>query len=446
MIKRLASLKVRTWLIIVTAIALVERITLFLVYRPVSYHDTNSYFRSAQAILGGWGAYDGTRTPGYPLFLALFGTDERVYAAQIFLGFLTSLLLFYISWKISNRGWLAGLVALAHTLNPQQIFFEANLLTESLTTFFIILSVAFLAAIFYSKKPLLWKVISLGILAGLAAGWAGLTRLLFIFLPFWMAFSLLVFWQAKPKVRWGGALLVGLSGAVVIGLWVNFVYQHYHMLGMSTMTGYNLVQHTGLYFEYVPDEYSVIRDIYLQYRNEQISATGSPGNAIWDAIPDLMKASGLSFNDLSRVLAKISIQLIIDHPWFYIKNVILGWIWFWKAPIYYLADSFRYAWLGIISKWINLVWRGVLVLVNLGFVGGSVMLIWKRVRRILGMDGFLWSVLGILWLTSIAQTILDHGDNPRFEVPVQSLVVLMVVYWGTQLILSLRKKDETPAT
>jgi hypothetical protein len=120
----------------------------------------------------------------------------------------------------------------------------------------------------------------------------------------------------------------------------------------------------------------------------------------------------------------------------------LGWIWYWKVPVYYKADSFRFPWLGTFSKWIILGWRGALVLINLWFVGGSVLMIWKRVQQILRMDVFLGLLLGMLWLTSIAQTILDHGDNPRFLVPEQSLVVLIVFYWGTQLFLSLRKKNE----
>ncbi len=236
--------------------------------------------------------------------------------------------------------------------------------------------------------------------------------------------------------------MVGLSGAVVLGLWINFIHQRFHIVGLTTMTGFHLVQHTGLFFEYVPDEYATIRDVYLHFRTEQIAATGSPGNAIWDAIPALEKATGLSFVDLSRVLTKISIQLIIDHPLMYLKNVILGWIWYWKVPVYYKADSFRFPWLGTFSKWIILGWRGALVFLNLGFVSGSVLLVWKQVRRILRMDVCLGLLLGMLWLTSIAQTFLDHGDNPRFLVPEQSLVVLIVFYWGTQLFLSLRKKNE----
>jgi hypothetical protein len=441
MIKRFVSLKVQTWLTVVTVIAMVERIALFLLYRPVSFSDTASYRHLAETILAGWGAYDGTRTPGYPFFMALFGGDERVYATQLFFGFLTTLLLFYVAWRISGLSWLAGLVALAHTLNPQQIFFEADLLTESLTTFLIILSIGFLTWMFFSNKPTLWKVLGLGLLAGLAGGAAALSRPLFIFIPFWMAFFLLVFWHVHPRIRWGGALIIGLAGTIVIGLWVYFIYSRFGMLSLTTMTGFHLVQHTGLYFEYVPDQYAVIRDVYLQYRTAQIAATGSPGNTIWAAIPALQQATGLSFYDLSRLLTNISIQLIITHPWLYLKNVILGWFWFWKAPVYYMADSFRFAWLGTLSKWINLGWRGILIILNIGFVGGSIGLVLKKVREIPGMNGLLWFSLGTIWLTSIAQTFLDHGDNPRFMVPVQSLVLLVVFCWGTKLFMFLRKKD-----
>ncbi len=258
MIKRLVSLKVQTWLIVVTVIAMVERLALYLVYRPVSYNDTASYRHLAETILAGWGAYDGTRTPGYPIFMALLGGDERVYAAQLFLGFLTTLLFFYVAWRISGLPWLAGLVALAHTLNPQQIFFEADLLTESLTTFLIILSIGFLTSMLFSNKPTLGKVLGLGLLAGLTGGYAALTRPLFIFIPFWMAFFLLVFWHVGSSIRWGGAMIIGVAGAIVIGLWVYFIYSRFGMISLTTMTGFHLVQHTGLFFEYVPDQYAVI--------------------------------------------------------------------------------------------------------------------------------------------------------------------------------------------
>jgi hypothetical protein len=34
-----------------------------------------------------------------------------------------------------------------------------------------------------------------------------------------------------------------------------------------------------------------------------------------------------------------------------------------------------------------------------------------------------------VWVASLLQTLLDHGDNPRFSVPIQTLVVFVVLYW-----------------
>ena len=438
-------IQVRTWAEIVLLAALVERLVLFLVYQPVGYNDTGSYRRLAQAILDGWGRYDGTRLPGYPIFLALLGADRNVYLAQLVLGLLTTLLVFYIGWRLSGRGWFGALLALAHSLNLQQLFFEADLLTETLSTFFLVLAVAAMLWLLAEGERPLWQALLAGGLVGAASALSGLTRPLFVFMPVWAAFCLLVLWRARLRLRWGAALAAGLLGLALIGTWVAYMHQHVHRWTLSTMTGYHLVQHTGAFFEYVPDQYSAIRDTYLQYRAQRIAATGSPGNAIWDAIPALEKASGLSFYDLSDTLARISIQLILHHPLLYLKSVAVGWVWGWKAAVYWSADAFNPAWLAKPMPVMILAERCLLVAANLAFILGSLALVWKKVRGWLKMDAFLWFSLSFVWLTSIAQTMLDHGDNPRFLVPVQTLVVMVVLYWGLRIYLILRNKNEKPA-
>ena len=435
MLKSLRNLKTRTWLAIVAIVALSERVLLYLFYRPVVYHDTASYRRLAEAILHGWTDYDGTRTPGYPVLMALAGPDERVYAAQLALGLLSSLLFFYIGWRVSGRGWFGALAALAHSFNLQQLFFEANLITESLTTFFIAASLAVAAWLLYSghKRPL-WQILLIALAGGITTGLATLTRPLFVFLPFLAAFFLLAFWRAAaPKVRWGVALVTGLTGLVLIGAWVNFIHQRFGMWGLTNMTGFHLVQHTGLFFEYVPDEYAAIRDTFIQYREARIAETGEPGNAIWDAMPALEQASGLGLVQLSNLLTKISIQLILQHPGLYLRSVWEGWLWFWKAPIYWSSDAFTNLALRAALSGLVIVARGGMVVANAAFILGSLALVSKKVRLILKMDAFLWFAASTVWLTSILQTLLDHGDNPRFSVPTQSLLMFLVLWWGLQI-------------
>ena len=446
MLKPLSLLKTKTWLAIVVAVSVIERALLFLFYRPVSYNDTTGYRRAADALLTGWANLDGTRTPGYPVFMALIGPDERVYIAQLVLGFVATLLFFYLGWRISRKGWLGALAALAHTLNLGQLFFEANLLSESLTTFLIVASLAWIAWLLFSdtRRPL-WQVAAGGLAGGLMAGLVTLTRPLFIFLPFWVALFLLAFWQgAAPKMRWSAALAAGLSGLLIVGAWVNFIHQRFDIWSLSVMNGYNLVQHTGIFFEYVPDEYAAIRDTYIQFRDERIAETGVPGNAIWDAIPALEKVSGLGFIPLSNLLAKISIQLIFKHPDLYLRNVWIGWLWFWKVPVYWSSASVPNPALRRIISALISIERGGMFAFNIVFVLGSLILVWKKMRQILKMNPFVWFSVGVVWFTSIIQTLLDHGDNPRFSVPIQTLVVFVVLWWGVSL-LDRKRYEKLPA-
>ena len=441
-VRLLENLKTRTWLVIVTTVAVVERVSLYFFYRPVLRHDTTGYRRAAAAILAGWTNLDGTRTPSYPVFLALFGSDERVYIAQLVLGLVTTLLFFYLGWRISRKGWFGALAALAHTLNLGQLFFEADLISETLATFFIAASLAWIAWLLFSdaKRPL-WQVAAAGLAVGLTAGLATLTRPQFIFLPFWAALFLLAFWRgAAPKMRWCAALTAGLAGLLIVGTWVNFIHERFDIWSLSVMNGYHLVQHTGLFFEYVPDEYAAIRNTYIQYRQTQIAETGLPYNAIWNAIPDLEKVSGLGFIPLSNLLLKISIQLIFEHPGLYLRNVLLGWLWFWKAPVSWLPASVASPALRSIISALIVLERGGMVVFNITFVLGSLTLIWKKMRRTQKMKPFVWFAAGVVWFTSIIQTLLEHGDNPRFSVPIQTLVLFVILWWGISFLN--RKKDE----
>jgi 4-amino-4-deoxy-L-arabinose transferase-like glycosyltransferase len=435
MVKFLGTLKTRTWLAIVAALAVLERLAIYFLYRPVSYNDTLSYRRLADEVLAGWNGYDGTRMPGYPVFLAALGPDERVYLVQLALGLLTTLLFFYLGWRVSGKGWFGALAALAHSLNLQQLFFEADLLTETLTTFFVVLALAGLAWLVYSdgKRPL-YQIILAGLLTGLAGGLAMLMRALFIFLPFLATFVLLVFWRVRPRLRWAAAFSATLAGLACLAVWLSFMHTVHHMWSLSTVDGYHLMNHTGMFFEYVPDQYAALRETFIQYRDAQIAQTGSAGNAIWDAIPAMEKVSGLSFFDLSRLLEKLSIQLILQHPQLYLRNVVLGWIAFWKVPFHWAVAGGEGALAGLLRRTVVLAWRGALALFNLAFLAGSVLLVWNKARRFLKLDAFWGCLLGTVWLTSIVQTLLEYGDNPRYSVPVQSLVVLAVL-WAGLLVL-----------
>ena len=417
------------WIVIVLIVAISLRVGLFLTYPAVSYNDTHSYRRSANAILNGFELYDGTRTPGYPAWMALIGSDRAVYASQLVLGLGMTMIWFFIGYLTSGKPFFGGLVALAHTLNPGQFFFEANLLTETLSTFWLLLALLGACVWMYKRQ---YRSFWLGLGVGLSASLATLTRPLFIFMPILLGIAF-AFSIEEKRLRFNWKAFVGvlLPSILLIGGWMRWVQNNYQVFSLTTMTGYHLVQHTGYYFEDVPDEHAALRDVYLEYRDARLAEMGTQGNAIWNAIPAMQEVSGLGFYQLSQTLQRISIDLIIRNPGLYLSYVIRGWWLFWRAPVYWDASGFSWQIFSNVVAVVITGTRGLLFIVNLMFVIGSIaILVSKRVRETWSIAPFHTILLMSVWMTSVASSVLDHGDNPRFLVPLQSVVVYMVFWAG----------------
>lgn len=427
------------WFLLVVIVGIIVRTILFVGYEPVAYNDTSSYWRSAEAVLDDFRIYDGTRTPGYPAFLALVGSDKAAYGFQLAMGFMVTLIIFYLGWELSGSPGFGALASLAHTLNAGQVFFEANILTETLTTFWIVITL--LIMLIWIKKPVGAKVYLL-ILAGITSSLAVLTRPLFIFFPIWVAIFLSVsITKQKIKLDWRPLSLTLLPALFLVGGWMGWINSRFGSFNLSTMGGYHLVQHTGNYFEYAPEADAILRDVYLQYRDERIATYGTQGNTIWDAIPALQDASGLNFYDLSKELQRISIDLIKAHPGLYLKYAVKGWWLFWRSPVYWSDKALAYPGLvPLVRGWIA-VCRAFLFGSNMLFIMSSILaLVWKKLRSLWNIKSMLWFMAGTIWATSVLQTLLDHGDNPRFLVPIQSLCVFWVLWIGYHSWMAIKAK------
>lgn len=249
-------------------------------------------------------------------------------------------------------------------------------------------------------------------------------------MPVWLAaFLSFSFEEKKIKFDWRPIVGVLLPVILLVGGWMRWIQVNYHVFSPSTMSGYHLVQHTGYYFEDVPDEHAVLRDIYLDYREQRIAERGTQGNTIWDAIPAMQEATGMNFYELSRTLQEISVQLILTHPFEFLFRVLRGWWLFWRAPVYWdstvIVAPF---WAGVMKVFITGA-RGLLFLINLVFIlTTAAAVIFRRLRARWQLKPYLWLLAGSVWATSIFSSILDHGDNPRFLVPLQTAVVFWVMW------------------
>jgi 4-amino-4-deoxy-L-arabinose transferase-like glycosyltransferase len=427
MMKETPTRNLKRWLIFILVVAVLLRLVLFLTYPPVAYNDSASYRRSANAILEGLADYDGTRTPGYPAFLALVGSDRSVYALQLVMGLGITLSWFYIGYKSTARPVFGALAALVYTLNPGQILFEANLLTETLTIFWLML--AFLGAFIWMKFPKhqsVWLCLEIGFATALAA----LTRPLFIFMPVWMTIFLSVSYKRKKlRINWKPVVGILLPAILLLGGWMGWVYARYRVFSLTTMTGYHLVQHTGYYFEDVPDEFAGLREVYLEYRQDRIDQYGTQGNTILDAIPAMQEVSGLGFYELSKTLQSISIQLILSHPWAYLSRALRGWWLFWWAPVYWDGSQITIRFLREAFELLVSGSRGLVFVSNMFFVISTIgAVVSRKLRELWQVFPFLWLLAGSVWATSILSSLLDHGDNPRFLIPLQTAVLFWVLW------------------
>lgn len=421
------------WFGLTLTVGLVVRLGLWAVYPLTPNNDSVTYLQLGKNLLTkGFTTYNATRSPGYPAFLAL--TGEQTYLAQLALGLLTSLLFFYLGFRLTRDPRFGALAALFHTLNLGQLFFEATLLTETLTTFLVTAALAGVMAL-ATEKASPGRFLVYAALAGLAAAFAGLTRPLFAFLPiFLFAFCFLLF-QLPLRQRIILALATLLPAIGLFGGWLNYVDSHFKILSFDTIGGFRWLNHTGEFFELVPDADAVIRDTYLKYRAAKIAETGTQTNAAWDAMDELLKNSHLGFYALSRELTRISLDLIRAHPELYLKNSLSGWWMFWWAAVYWTPAELIIPGLIPVLRVLIFAERMLLIAANLTFLAVSLaVVLWKKARQTLGMKPFLWLALASIWAASVAQTLLDHGDNPRYLVPLQTLVLVLVAWWSLNLV------------
>ena len=407
-----------------------ERLVLYRVYAPISYGDSPSYLRLAGSLADfSLSGYDGTRVPGYPLLMMLMGAEPvRIWLAQMALGLAISLLLFWLGLQTTRNPAIGAVLGLLYDVLPGQFLFEANLLTETFAAFWILLSLCLLHAVLgIGRRPA--SSVLLAFLLGIAASAAGMVRPLFFpltvfYLPF-LLFAPGRTWRA----RWQAVVPFILGPLLIQGGWLAYMRSAYHVVSPTAMAGYSMVQHTGEFFEYLPDEYAPIRDTYLRFRDEQIAARGVQTNAIWGAIPEISKASGLGFYDLAREMQRLSWMLIRAHPLLYLRNVVEGWIWFWKAPVYWRPEMLAVPWLRSVLAAMAILGRGLSLLANLAFlIVSAAVVVSRKVRAWVRIDAMLLASFGMVWLFSILQTLLDHGDNPRFLVPLQMVVFFAIVH------------------
>ncbi|MGH7301838.1 MAG: hypothetical protein ACRELZ_01010 [Candidatus Rokuibacteriota bacterium] len=431
-------------LAIVVVVSALVRVALYAVYAPIAWADTGTYFALARQIAAwSFGAYDGDRTPVYPLLIVLAGLDpHRVYVLQSALGILSAVLFFFITLEFKRSEALAVAVGLMSTLAINQLFMEANLLPEHLSGVLAVASL-YVAITLINRRGGSRRAALLGLLVATTA----LARTGYVVLVPFYALVVILLVEHRRLVT-TGSFMAAASLPVLVWMGVNAAAVG--QFSLSTRMGLHLMNHSGSFIELAGDDVAVIRDVYLRHRAAVLKTDeaqrlrgGDQYNTIHYAKDDLMAATGLSIIELSRELARLSVRLFIRHPLLYARSVFKAWTSYWTAPIYWKPSAVR---VDRVAAATQALWRleqPLVRLVNLvlvlGLLGVSVIAARDLVRarfRAHGIDrqrALLLVTGGVVVWFSVLQAPFECCENGRYSIPTQQIAIAFIAFLGAWL-------------
>jgi hypothetical protein len=87
----------------------------------------------------------------------------------------------------------------------------------------------------------------------------------------------------RPNLPAAGAFLLPVF--ILLGGWMNHIHNQFGDWSLTTMTGYHMVQHTGIFFEYVPDEHAALSGYLFEISRPADRSQGKPGKRYLGCYP-----------------------------------------------------------------------------------------------------------------------------------------------------------------
>jgi hypothetical protein len=376
-------------------------------------------FRHVAEQLGRWDLRDyvGDRTPIFPLLLILSGGNDRVtWLLHSILGCTSAALLAYVTYEETRRVWLAFVAGAFIGVGFYALCFEAAIMSEC--SALALLS----GALFLTRRILMgsrgWRsMVLLALLTGLLV----LSRPMFCYLIPLFGLALR---ECRSRDR---AAFVGVSCGVVLA-WSLFNWSQIGYFGPTTLLGFNLTNHVGAFIERAPPEYVDIRDVYLRYRAVRMATVGAHMQTIWDAIPEMVRVTGLPFVTLSKRCLAMSLDLIVHNPWSYAKGVAQAYGRFLFAP-----NCRNASWLPPRGPLLSGVWdvqEAFFIAPKMALHALMPLAVWRRsgssFTRVV-----TWTVLG----GGVFQALVELGENDRYSVPLQPWAACAVILLASNLAL-----------
>lgn len=419
-------------IIILTGIFI--RVLIAILYQHITmYPDSTGYIDLAGRILRfDFAGYQGERSPGYPLLLAITNISYLFTAIlQSALGIAGLTLVYKTALITGINKKVAFFASLGLSYYIPMVFFEFAILSETLTLFTITVIFYLYFSICSGKSEIFYNWLLI-----IACSFLVLIKPFYIFLPV-LLFVFLFFNRTTKRDSIFKYICVAI---IPITLFLSWSYVNKINTGHFTSTtfyGFNLAQNCVSFAEKTTPEYAEIGYIYAKYRDE-ISPDKEIAMTIWEAEPELREKTGLSFPDLSAKLYDYSIATIKENPGDYLKQVVISWCEFWKTSLYWEYDSMAVTHANDVILYVCYAERIILQLIKILFV----LLIPYNIIRTVKEKKLSPSLIisGIVLTASILQALITYGTNSRFSFPFELLIALSVVAnW-----VSFSKKSNLP--
>lgn len=428
-------------ILVLLALAICARLAFASIFPPLAAPDTASYLKTAKIFTGDFSGYDGFRTPLYPFVLFLFdGNFQAVALFQHLLGLLTCLLIFQIFSSIFQNESIGFAAGLSHALNPGQIVVERAMLTEATAALLVTASTLVLLHSLQKKNNFL-----LCLLTGTLGALAALVKPLYLFLP--VLFSIFIagrtFLSRERKISLAVSRFMAaiLPAVIILGAWSLFNQNKTGYFGITTISGFSLISHTGSYIELAPERYDTIKKIYLKHREIRIREAGEYSNVIWLAREELMEKTGMDFLELSGKLNEISRYLVLHHPLKYFKSFLRSIVPFWRPAWYTGQGGIRAALGSGDTAMVALVVSYVALHLGLTAVFllfPLIYLLYRPLRKLVAFNYKLAAVYAIVFTAAFSQAAMIYGDNSRYKLPVEPLMLAAAVAIIFSLIRALK--------
>ena len=404
------------------------------------FDDSGSYLNLADRISSGnWEGYEAKRTPGYPLLmLALQKNTIAIMILQSVFGIFVSLMLFDITNKILKSSQVAFWVTLIYLFSINIWFMDAAILTESLCTLLLI-TACWLGYKLHSQESY-FKLIILSLTIGFTIGYLMLTRpnMIILLIPFSLWVIFITKWQLKYRSLICSVCCIAViaPSVLIYSGWSQFNKTQTGSFQYTMLLGYSISQNTGGFMEFASESDQELRDIYLKYRDKlydrnikRPSGWNLQEGTIFRALDEMLAATGLSVGELSSEMLGLNLRLISKHPHLYAEGVFTAWLKFGYGGWFVDLDPVKP---GFLTEVYVSIWYLQHLIVISMYIISLITLCWAgyglyKKKNIL-VNSYIFFLCNIVLLSSIFQALIQNGENARYGIPFQVIVLLISSY------------------